>query len=193
MGENAARPGAEQPRARAAGSMHRSGPIATCWPIWCGGCWKTAPTVPLSTRSSMTRSRPERSPPIPSNGSVTRALACRCRLKSSAQGAPTPRVGTLRTRAIWRPLPMPARPIATPTGRARRCWRWKCRGAKLSRFSTRPIRTTGSAMWCTQPTPMPMPQSPRHRTGKQRQPPSVLRSCAARRIFTKPITPSFSH
>ena len=24
--------------------MRRSAAIAICWPIWCGGCWRTAPT-----------------------------------------------------------------------------------------------------------------------------------------------------
>ena len=30
--------------ARPAASMRRSAAIATCSPIWCGGCWRTAPT-----------------------------------------------------------------------------------------------------------------------------------------------------
>ena len=33
-----------------AGSMRRSAATAICWPIWCGGCWRTAPT-PRSCRS----------------------------------------------------------------------------------------------------------------------------------------------
>ena len=31
-------------RARRAASMRRSAAIAICSPIWCGGCWRTAPT-----------------------------------------------------------------------------------------------------------------------------------------------------
>ena len=34
--------------------MRRSAATATCWPIWCGGCWRTAPTPP-SSRSPPTR------------------------------------------------------------------------------------------------------------------------------------------
>ncbi len=45
-------------RGRAAGSMRRSARIAICWPIWCGACWRTARTVPSSTRSSMRMCRP---------------------------------------------------------------------------------------------------------------------------------------
>ncbi len=51
-------------RPPAAGSTPRSARIATCWPIWCGGCWRTAPIRPSSTRSSTPRSRPRRWPPI---------------------------------------------------------------------------------------------------------------------------------
>ena len=32
------------------GSMRRSAAIAICWPIWCAGCWRTAP-IPRSCRS----------------------------------------------------------------------------------------------------------------------------------------------
>ena len=39
-------------RARAAGSTRRSGRIATCSPIWCGGCSRTGRTRRSSTRSS---------------------------------------------------------------------------------------------------------------------------------------------
>ena len=41
-------------RAPRAGSMRRSAAIAICWPIWCGGSWRTAPT-PRSSRSPPTR------------------------------------------------------------------------------------------------------------------------------------------
>ena len=34
-----------KPNRPAAASMRRSARIATCWPIWCGACWKTAPTL----------------------------------------------------------------------------------------------------------------------------------------------------
>jgi len=47
------------------GSMHLLAPIVICWPIWCAGCWKTAPTALLSTRSLTKRWPPKWSPPIP--------------------------------------------------------------------------------------------------------------------------------
>ncbi len=50
-------------RARAAGSTRRWARIAICWPTWCGGCWRTAPTRPSSTRSSTSGWRRRRSPP----------------------------------------------------------------------------------------------------------------------------------
>ena len=42
------------PRASPAAPMRRSAATAICWPIWCGGCWRTAPTRP-SWRSPPTR------------------------------------------------------------------------------------------------------------------------------------------
>ena len=52
--------------APAAGSTPRWARIATCWPISSGGCWRTAPTPPSSTRSSTRRCRRRRSPAVPS-------------------------------------------------------------------------------------------------------------------------------
>ena len=46
-----------RPRGRAAAFMRPSGRIAICWPIWCAGCWRTAPIRPSSTRS-LTESLP---------------------------------------------------------------------------------------------------------------------------------------
>ena len=54
---------AELPRRRRAASMRRSAAIATCSPIWCGACWRTARTRP-SCRSRpirRCRSRPSSS------------------------------------------------------------------------------------------------------------------------------------
>lgn len=50
----------------AAAFMRRWGRIATCWPIWCAGCWKTARIRHSCIRSWMRPSRPKPSPPIPS-------------------------------------------------------------------------------------------------------------------------------
>ena len=66
-----------------AGSMRRSAAIAICWPIWCGGCWRTAPTPPSS------RSRPIR----------------RCRSRPSSSGR---RAGSrMRAHARHPNIPLP--------------------------------------------------------------------------------------
>ena len=41
--------GAAGPARRRCASMRRSASTATCWPTWCGGCWRTAPTPPSCT------------------------------------------------------------------------------------------------------------------------------------------------
>ena len=47
--------GARRPASTgAAASMRPWARTRTCWPIWCGACWRTAPTAPSSTRSSTT-------------------------------------------------------------------------------------------------------------------------------------------
>ena len=40
-----------------AASTPRSAPTRPCWPTWCGGCWRTAPTPPSSTASPTPRCR----------------------------------------------------------------------------------------------------------------------------------------
>ena len=63
----------------------RSAATAISWPIWCGDCWRTAPTRPLS-----------RSPP-------TRRCRCRncCGVRPTSSAAPKmPRIRTSRCRAI---------------------------------------------------------------------------------------------
>jgi RHH-type proline utilization regulon transcriptional repressor/proline dehydrogenase/delta 1-pyrroline-5-carboxylate dehydrogenase len=65
MGEALHRDGAREEHGTPAASMRPWARIATCWPIWCGGCWKTAPTLlrqPDRRRDPRPRSRAIRSP-----------------------------------------------------------------------------------------------------------------------------------
>ncbi len=61
-------PSARPMARRRAGSMRRSAATRICWPIWCGGCSRTAPTRPSSTASSTSRRRSTRSSPTRSRG-----------------------------------------------------------------------------------------------------------------------------
>ena len=81
---------AELPDAPAA-SMRRSAAIAICSPIWCGGCWRTAPT----RRSS-------RSPP-------TRACRSRRFCAGRKAGSPAPRAARNRKIPLPRDLYQPER------------------------------------------------------------------------------------
>ena len=86
--------------------MRRSAAIAICWPIWCGGCWRTAP-IPPSWRSpptTMCRSqrccgvRPKSSAPP-----ITRGIrTSRCHAISSAATAKFARHRIRRTRGAGR-------------------------------------------------------------------------------------------
>ena len=58
-----------------AAPMRRSAAIAICWPIWCGGCWRTAP-IPPSSRSPPTR--------------IFRSRAC-CAVRPTSSAQPTRR------------------------------------------------------------------------------------------------------
>jgi hypothetical protein len=120
--------------APAAASTPRSARIATCWPIWCGGCWRTAPTRPSSTRSSTRPSRPRPSPPAPSPRWPRRAKprpmpprtrAVRARAANSRGLRPDRRSGTAPRSRPPRALPprghaSTAAPIWPAEGRGRR-------------------------------------------------------------------------
>ena len=58
-----------------AGSMRRSAAIAICSPIWCGGCWRTAPTPPSSRSRPIRTCRSRRSSSGRRPGSATPAHA----------------------------------------------------------------------------------------------------------------------
>ena len=47
-----------------AASMRRWEATRICWPIWCGACWRTGPTPPSSTASSMRSCRSKKSSAI---------------------------------------------------------------------------------------------------------------------------------
>ncbi|MFD2854501.1 proline dehydrogenase family protein [Seohaeicola zhoushanensis] len=68
---------------------------ATCWPTWCGDCWRTAPTPPSSTRSSIRRCRPKPWPPTPGRRWPRPARAASGPARSSSRpSGPTRRAST---------------------------------------------------------------------------------------------------
>ena len=99
-----------------AGSMRRSAATRICSPIWCAGCWKTAPIPRSSTASSTSASRSTRSSPTRSRGwracRRSRIRASRCRAICSG------RCGRIR-RASTSPIRAPSPSCAT--GLPRRC------------------------------------------------------------------------
>ena len=96
-----------RPACRAA-SMRRSAGTRICWPIWCGACWRTAPTPPSSIAWSTTRRRSRRSSPIRSSGSPrsrrSRIRASRCRAIFTAPSAAIRAASISPTRTRWREL-----------------------------------------------------------------------------------------
>ncbi len=129
-GRNAMRPGSTNSSACTAWASHSTnrwwarpaaaawaGPAAStrpwartkpCWPTWCGGCWKTAPTPPSSTAWPTPTCRwrawcPTRSPPSmprrrPKARPACTTRASRCRRSSTAPPAPTRPASTCRTK-----------------------------------------------------------------------------------------------
>ena len=83
-------------RGRAA-SMRRSAGTATCWPIWCGGCWRTAP-IRRSCRWRPIRRADRRNPPAAAE------LDRRC-------GTRAPSENSAAARSLW--------PVAAEFGRRR--------------------------------------------------------------------------
>ena len=89
--------GAAQGRSgdRAAASMRRSAAIANCSPIWCAGCWRTAPIPPSSPWSAIptcrwrTCSSGRRCCSTAATTSAT--AACPCRATSTRRRGGTPR------------------------------------------------------------------------------------------------------
>ena len=103
--------GADRRRARArAASTRRSAGIAICSPIWCGACWRTAPTRRSCRSRPIRRCRSQRSCAARRHGSRTRATrairASRCRAIC------TRRSGRIGRRGVRRPR--------EPAGAARR-------------------------------------------------------------------------
>ena len=92
-----------------AASTRRSAATRICWPIWCGGCWRTAPTPPSSTASSTRRRRSRRSSPIrsrsvrklPQQAASAHSAAAR---SLSARSAATPRGIDLTDPDVLAPL-----------------------------------------------------------------------------------------
>ncbi len=81
------------PAAIPAASMRPAAAMRICWPIWCAGCWRTAPIPPSSIASSTRSCRSRRSSPILSPGSA----GCR---RSPIRAFPCPRPCSARSGAI---------------------------------------------------------------------------------------------
>ena len=124
--------------------------LATCSPIWCAACSRTAPTPPSSTRSSTRTCRAEAIAADP-----FAAVAAPARRRQSAHPAAgrhlrarpreLARAGTSPTRlALARSMPS-ARGFAAPQLAAGADRRGGGRRAERGRSSTRPIRPTWSA------------------------------------------------
>jgi RHH-type transcriptional regulator, proline utilization regulon repressor / proline dehydrogenase / delta 1-pyrroline-5-carboxylate dehydrogenase len=96
-----------------AASMRRWARTRRCWPTWCAGCWRTAPTPPSCTASPMRRCRwknwwKTRCAPCSTWPNAKARWACRirrsrCRLRCTARNAPTPWGWTWSTKRLWPP------------------------------------------------------------------------------------------
>ena len=141
--------GAERAERRRAASMRRSAATRICCPIWCGGCWRTAPTPPSSTASSTRARRSRRSIADPVARAAraaesSRIRASRCRAICSGRSA--------RNSPGHRPRPIPTRwrRCADGDGAARRrrlAAPRRSSAARERRGHERgaPIRPTGAA------------------------------------------------
>ncbi len=168
-----------------AASTRRSARTRPCSPIWCAGCWRTAPTPPSSTASPI---RPCRSTtlvadPVDAGArarsrSARRIRRSRCRATCSAPERRNSRRARPRpTSSVWRRSP----PRCSASVRHRLAGRPTARdGAGARRSSTRPTGATSSAQW-----------SRRRRTRSTRRsaaptPPRRLGGDAARRARRLP-------
>ncbi len=115
--------------ARPAASTRRSARTRRCWPTWCAGCWRTAPTPPSSTASptSAVRSTSWSRP-----GATVRRWPSR-----GGVGLPHPAIalprGLYRRGAAQLARPRPAPTSPTPGGARRRPWPTAQRGAGTAR------------------------------------------------------------
>ena len=101
------------------GSMRRSARTRTCSPIWCGGCWRTAPIPASCIAWSIRRCPKRRSSPIPWRGcarsapAAIRAFPCRA-ISIRTASIPPASISPIARR---RPRCSPQY-TATPTARA---------------------------------------------------------------------------
>ena len=72
-------------------STRRSASTATCWPTWCGACWRTAPTRRSCTSWPTRRSAPTSCWPRRCRPGIARACRCRLALYGAARANSTRR------------------------------------------------------------------------------------------------------
>ena len=121
-----------------AASMRRSAAIASCWPIWCAGCWRTARTRPSSAPSAIRDVPVEqllRAPAEHSSASrrPPRIRASRCRRELYGAVAPQfARAWSSATQASFDAL------LARDRGGAQR--RGGVRSAAFARSTAQPVK-----------------------------------------------------
>ena len=97
----------EHAAARRAASTRRSAAIAICWPIWCAGCWRTAPTRPSSSVAAdpavPVAAHPQAAAELDRRRRAARATRrFRCRATSTARAAQFARASNSAIARAWK-------------------------------------------------------------------------------------------